>query len=64
MAVIAVLYLALSLALASAWIATELRLQPRPALAIEFLVAALAWPIVLAFAVVLMLVTKSKKHDG
>jgi len=64
MALIAILYLVLSVALASAWIATELHLQARPALAIQFLVAALAWPFVLALGVMLMLVTKSKKHDG
>jgi len=62
MAVIAVLYLVLSLALAAAWIATEFRSQPGRAPALEFLVAAVAWPFVLAFVVILMLATKSKKN--
>ena len=64
MATVAILYVVLSLALGSAWIATEFRFLPRRALAVEFLVAALAWPVVLAFVVTLLLATTSRRHDG
>lgn len=63
MAALVVLYVLVSLALGAAWIATEFRLQPSRALAVEFVVAALIWPLVLAFVLVLILATKSKKHD-
>jgi hypothetical protein len=72
MATVATLYLAVGLALGCAWVATEMRLQPRRALAREFvsvslawpvIVATLIWPLVLALAVGLLFVKKSKKHD-
>lgn len=64
MTAIALAWIVLSLVLGLAWIATEMRIEPRAGLLVDFAVAAFAWPIVLGFAVVLMLATESKPHDA
>lgn len=62
-AALAIIYVVVSVALGLAWIATEFRLLPGRVLAVEFFVAAVVWPFLLVFVVVLLLATKSKKHD-
>jgi len=63
MAAIAAIYVVVGLALGWAWIATEVRLEPRRRLALDFLIVALGWPLFAVFVLILLLTTKSKKSD-
>lgn len=63
MVAFASVYVAISIGLGLAWIATEFKLQPRRGLVVEFLLTSLIWPFLFVFVVALLLGTKSKKHD-
>lgn len=63
MVAIAATYAVVGAVLGWAWIATEIKIEPRRGLAIDFLAVALAWPLVALFVLALLVATKSKKSD-
>jgi hypothetical protein len=57
-------WIGLSAVIGVAWIATELKTEPRAGLLANFVLAAMVWPLVLVTILILMLVTESRAHDA
>ena len=65
MAAIAIgtIYLVIGAALGGIWVARDFRLPPDRELVLAFLVVALEWPLVVVLFVMLLLPSKSQRHD-
>jgi len=59
----ATIYLVISVALGGIWVARDFRLPLDRDVVHEFVVVALEWPLLLVLTVILLLATKSQRHD-